>query len=265
MIGFIGSGNMSQAIIGGILKSELYDGSQIFCSAKSDKTKEKVKNKFNVNVCDNIEVVEKSKIIFLGVKPNTYETVLEEIKDHLDDKIIISIAPLKTIEFLRSHTNQDLKCVSSMPNTPAMVGAGMSAVSFSENLTDKERGAVLGIFTSFGKVEVIDESLMQSVVAVSGSAPAYVYLLLFFSSPTLSQLSYSSSNSCSLPQIPLLIFLLSLSPSLPSLYLSLYCYKTLYFFIISLLSLLVPLPLQFSTLSSFPFFIILSLLLGIFH
>ncbi len=178
MIGFIGSGNMSQAIIGGILKSELYTSNQIYCSSKSDKTKEKVANKFNVNVCTNIEVVENSKIIFLGVKPDTYQIVLEEIKDYLEDKIVISIAPLKTIEFLRSHTNSELKCVSSMPNTPALVCAGMSAVSFSENLSEKERGAVLSLFNSFGKVEVIEESLMQSVVAVSGSAPAYVFMFI---------------------------------------------------------------------------------------
>ncbi len=178
MIGFIGAGNMSHAIIGGILKSELYKSNDIYCSAKSEKSKLKVQHKFNVNICTNIEVVQNCKIIFLGVKPNVYETVLAEIKDYIEDKIIISIAPLKTIEFLRAHTDPDIKCVSSMPNTPSMVCAGMSAVSFSTNLTDKEKGAILSLFNSFGKVEVVEESLMQSVVAVSGSAPAYVYMFI---------------------------------------------------------------------------------------
>ncbi len=178
MIGFIGTGNMSQAIIGGILKSDLYTSSEIYCSAKSEKTKEKVREKFNVNICSNIEVVMHSKIIFLGVKPNVYKTILEEIKDYIEDKIIISIAPLKTIEFLRTYTFDDLKCVSSMPNTPALVGAGMSAVCFSDNLTTKEKGAVLSLFTSIGKVEIVDENIMESVVAVSGSAPAYVFMFI---------------------------------------------------------------------------------------
>ncbi len=178
MIGFIGSGNMAQAIIGGIIKSDLYSSSDIFCSAKSRKTQDKIKEKFNVTVCDNIEVVQHSKIIFLCVKPNVYATVIEEIKDYVEDKILVSIAPLKTIEYLRSHTHDEQKCVSSMPNTPALVGAGMSAISFSDNLSEKEKGAILGLFTSFGKVEVVDESLMQSVVAVSGSAPAYVYMFI---------------------------------------------------------------------------------------
>ncbi len=178
MIGFIGTGNMSQAIIGGILKSNLYSNKEIFCSAKSEKTKLLVKEKYNVNVCDNLDVVKNSKIIFLGVKPNIYQNILEEIKDFLDGKIIISIAPLKTIDFLRSHTQMDLKCVSSMPNTPALVGEGMSAISFSENLTEDEKALVLSIFGSFGKVEVVEETLMKSVVAVSGSAPAYVYMFI---------------------------------------------------------------------------------------
>ncbi len=178
MIGFIGSGNMSQAIISGIIKSDLYNSTDIYCSAKSEKTKEKVKKNFNVNVCSNIEVVQHSKIIFLGVKPNVYKTVLEEIRDYLDDHIVVSIAPLKTIDFLRSNTFDNLKCVSSMPNTPALVGAGMSAISFSDNLSTKEKGAILGLFTSFGKVEVVDENIMESVVAVSGSAPAYVYMFI---------------------------------------------------------------------------------------
>ncbi len=178
MIGFIGTGNMSQAIIGGILKSDLYTSNEIYCSAKSDKTKEKIKEKFSVNVCSNIEVVMHSKIIFLGVKPNIYKTILEEIKDYIDDKIIISIAPLKSIDFLRSNTFDDLKCVSSMPNTPALVGAGMSAICFSDNLTTKEKGAILSLFTSIGKVEVVDENIMESVVAVSGSAPAYVFMFI---------------------------------------------------------------------------------------
>ncbi len=178
MIGFIGTGNMSQAIISGILKSNLYFKEEIFCSAKSEKTVEKVKNLYEVNVCSNIEVVQNCKIIFLGVKPHVYASVLEEIKDYLSDKILISIAPLKTIEFLRSYTSENLKCVSSMPNTPALVCEGMSAISFSENLNKDEKEIILNLFKSFGEVEVVDESLMKAVVAVSGSAPAYVYMFI---------------------------------------------------------------------------------------
>ncbi len=178
MIGFIGTGNMSQAIIGGILKSTLYNNTEIFCSAKSLKTTEKVQKEFNVTTCSNIDVVKNSNIIFLGVKPYLYEPILAEIKDYIQDKIIISIAPLKTIDFLRAHTNPNLKCVSSMPNTPALVCEGMSAVSFSDNLDETEKSTILALFSSFGEVEVVDENLMKAVIAVSGSAPAYVYMFI---------------------------------------------------------------------------------------
>ncbi len=178
MIGFIGTGNMSQAIIGGILKSNLYSNTEIYCSAKSEKTKEKVQKDLNINVCSNIEVVKNSQIIFLGVKPYMYEPILNEIKEYIEDKIIISIAPLKTIDFLRTHTTKTLKCVSSMPNTPALVCEGMSAVSFSDNLDEQEKKMILDIFSAFGEVEVVDENLMKAVVAVSGSAPAYVYMFI---------------------------------------------------------------------------------------
>ncbi len=179
MIGFIGTGNMCQAIIGGIISSNLYKSSEIYGSAKSHSTINKVKNTYNINMCSNIDVVKNSKIIFLGVKPYMYEDVLNEIKDYLtNDKIVISIAPLKTIDFLRSNTYNTLKCVSSMPNTPALVCEGMSAISFSNNLLENEQNLVLKLFSSFGKVEVVDESLMTAVVAVSGSAPAYVYMFI---------------------------------------------------------------------------------------
>ncbi len=178
MIGFIGTGNMSKAIIGGILKSNLYSNTDIYCSAKSKKTKDKVEAEFKVNVCSNIDVVKNSNIIFLGIKPYLYEDILSEIKDYIDDKILISIAPLKTIDFLRTHTKKDLKCVSSMPNTPALVCQGMSAISFSDNLDETEKATILNLFSSFGEVEVVNENLMKAVVAVSGSAPAYVYMFI---------------------------------------------------------------------------------------
>ncbi len=178
MIGFIGSGNMAKAMIGGIIKSGLYSYDQINCSCKSSATKVYMKEQFGINTISNIDVAKNSNIIFLCVKPYMYKDILDEIKELIEDKIIISIAPLMTIDFLRNSVARDIKCVSSMPNTPALVCEGMSAVSFSDNLTDIDKEQVLALFNCFGKVEVVDESLMNAVVAVSGSAPAYVYMFI---------------------------------------------------------------------------------------
>ncbi len=125
MIGFIGTGNMASAIIGGLISSGKYDKTQIFGSAKSEETREKITGNFGIGIVSNVEVVKKCQIIFLCVKPKNYDEILEEVKEYVGDKIIISIAPLKTIEYLRSKTKNDLKCVSSMPNTPALVNAGI--------------------------------------------------------------------------------------------------------------------------------------------
>ncbi len=178
MIGFIGSGNMAKAMIGGILKSGLYTSEQIMCSCKSEATTTYMKETFSINTISNVEVAKNSEIIFLCVKPYMYKDVLEEIKEYIGDKIIVSIAPLMTIDFLRTAVGRDIKCVSSMPNTPALVCEGMSAVSFSSNLETVDKEKVLSLFNCFGKVEVVDESLMNAVVAVSGSAPAYVYMFI---------------------------------------------------------------------------------------
>ncbi len=179
MIGFIGTGNMSTAIISGLLNSEYIQPKQIYGSAKSENTIKKIKEIYNINICSNIEVAKNSKVIFLGVKPYLYSSVLEEIKNHIgDDTIVVSIAPLQTIQTIRNTIGSEKKVVSSMPNTPATVGEGMSAVSFSENINIEEKQLILEIFSTFGQVEEIDEKLMNTVVAVSGSAPAYVYMFI---------------------------------------------------------------------------------------
>lgn len=178
MIGFIGTGNMTKAIISGVISSGLYDNSKIFGSAKSKETIEYMTETYKINMVPNIDVVKNSKVIFLGVKPYQYETVLNEIKDYIEDKIIVSIAPLKYIDFLRKTVGRDIKCVSSVPNTPALVCSGMSAVSFSDNLLNDDKKLILDLFSSFGEVEVIDESLMNAVIGVSGSSPAYVYMFI---------------------------------------------------------------------------------------
>lgn len=178
MIGFIGTGNMARAIIGGLISSGEYKDSDIFGSSKTCETREFLEKEFGIKLLSNIEIAKKCDIIFLCVKPYYYDEVLEEIKDYIEGKILVSIAPLKTIDYLRSKTHNELKCVSSMPNTPALVGAGMSAICFSENILENEKEFVTNIFKSFGKVEEVAETLFPAVIAVSGSSPAYVYMFI---------------------------------------------------------------------------------------
>lgn len=179
-IGFIGCGNMAGAIIGGIIKNGIVKAEEVYGSDLFAPTREKVKTQYGIHASDNnMEVVENADVIVLAVKPQFYESVIKEIKDAVrPDQIIVTIAPGKTLAWLGETFEKDVKIVRTMPNTPAMVGAGMTAACVNAFVTAEEQELVCKILSAFGEVEVISEKLMDTVVAVSGSSPAYVFMFI---------------------------------------------------------------------------------------
>lgn len=179
-IGFIGCGNMATAMIQGITGSGEIDREQVMASAKTEKTRKAIAEKLQIQAAaDNREVVQFADIIFLAVKPQYLEEVLKEIKDEVkQDQIYVSIAPGKTLEWLAERLGEKTKIIRTMPNTPAMVGAGMTALCYNDLVTVEEVACVCRLFDTFGKTEVVPEHLMDVVVGVSGSSPAYVFLFL---------------------------------------------------------------------------------------
>ena len=179
-IGFIGSGNMAKAMIGGIVKSKLVDPSNVIASDLNELALENVKNEYGINVTTNSkEVVKFSDIVIVAVKPNVYDIVLEGIKELIDnEKIIVTIAAGKTIESIENVIGDDKKVIRTMPNTPALVNEGMSALCKNKNITDEELNTVKEIFNSFGKAEIVNEYLIDAVIGASGSAPAYVFMFI---------------------------------------------------------------------------------------
>lgn len=179
-IGFIGSGNMAKAMIGGIVKSKLVDQSNVIASDLNELALENVKNEYGINVTTNSkEVVKFSDIVIVAVKPNVYDIVLEGVKELVDDKkIIVTIAAGKTIESIENVIGNDKKVIRTMPNTPALVNEGMSALCKNNNITDEELNIVKEIFNSFGKAEIVSEYLIDAVIGASGSAPAYVFMFI---------------------------------------------------------------------------------------
>lgn len=177
-IGFIGAGNMAGAIIGGIIKSNLVESQNVIASAKTMTNLNKLKDEYNINVTlDAREVVKNSDIVFMAVKPNIFDGVLESVKDLIgDEKIVVSIAAGKSISSMENIIGDDKKIIRTMPNTPALVNEGMSALCPNKNIEDAELKIVKGIFDSFGKSEVVGEYLIDSVIGVSGSSPAYVFM-----------------------------------------------------------------------------------------
>lgn len=179
-LGFIGTGNMASAIMGGVIKNEIFAANEIIGADVFATGREKVKEQFGINVtADNKEVIEKSEVIILSVKPQFYASVINEIKDDIkEDQIVITIAPGKTLEWLAEQFGKDVKIVRTMPNTPAMVGEGMTAACPNEHITEEDLAYVKKILESFSRVEVVPEKLMDTVTAVSGSSPAYVYMFI---------------------------------------------------------------------------------------
>lgn len=179
-IGFIGCGNMGEAMLAGILKAGLAAPSAIMISRTKEMPLKELKNKYCVNISlNNAEVASFSDIIILAVKPNKYLDIIKEIKAAVKkDALIISIAAGVTIETIEKAFERDVKVIRSMPNTPALVGEGMSALTPSSLVDENELKEALAIFESFGKAEIIEEKLMDMIPSVSGSSPAYVFMFI---------------------------------------------------------------------------------------
>lgn len=176
-IGFIGAGNMGFAIMRGISGSSLSSSVQLFAF---DPNIEQVKRleRYGVIPCaSEQEIMEKCKYVFLAVKPQIIEGVLETVAPCTKaDTVFVSIAAGITDEFIVSKTIPDAKVVLVMPNTPLLLGEGASALSHNDKVTDDEFELVLNIFKICGKAAVISKDKMKEIIAVNGSSPAFIYL-----------------------------------------------------------------------------------------
>ena len=179
-LGFIGCGNMANAMMSGIIRNGIFRPEEILASNPTDTALERAKSALGVRTTrDNTEVVRESETVVLSVKPQLYEEVIRGIAKFAGtDKLFITIAPGKTLSWLGKAFGGPVHIVRTMPNTPAMVGMGITAVSPNAEVTPEERERALKILSGFGRAEVIPERLMDAVVAVSGSSPAYVFLMI---------------------------------------------------------------------------------------
>ncbi len=179
-IGFIGCGNMASAMIGGMINSGVMQASAVFASDKSTEKLQEMHTKYGITVNeDNAVVAQNADIIFLAVKPHIYLAVMKELTAlNLKNKLYISIAAGKTIDFLESGLGSDTKIIRTMPNTPALVGTGITAVCPNKNVLPQELEQVMPLFEAFGEAEIIHESLFDAVIAAASSSPAYVFMFI---------------------------------------------------------------------------------------
>lgn len=174
--GFIGAGNMATAIIDGILRSGALPAENITVfDVIPEKLEIMSKKGVTATACAK-EVVTNSDIIVLAVKPQNYAEVLASIKDAVNEKkVIVTIAAGISTDYIAGALGCECPMVRVMPNTPLLLGVGASAVS-RRNISDEDFKYVYDMFANGGVVEILDESQMNSVIAVNGSSPAYIYL-----------------------------------------------------------------------------------------
>ncbi|MDR0948226.1 MAG: pyrroline-5-carboxylate reductase [Lachnospiraceae bacterium] len=180
-IGFIGLGNMATAMIEGITKDGSIKGEMLYGADVYPDAVMRAKERYHINgYTDSAQVAAEADILFLVIKPVQFAKAIDQIKDSVrPGTIVVSIGAGITLSFLKERFGRtDIKLIRCMPNTPAFVLEGMTGVSPDENVTMAEKEMVLDIFGRFGKAQEVPERLMDSVVAVSGSAPAYIFLLI---------------------------------------------------------------------------------------
>ena len=179
-VGFIGSGNMGSAMMRGILASGKCTEDEIMASDAMAGALTAIEKELGIlTSMDNKIVASFADVVFLAVKPQYYQEVIEEIRDVVTlDKIVVTIAPGKTLEWLGKTFVKPVKIIRTMPNTPAMVREGMMGMCSNEHVSKEDIALARDICSGFSNTEIVDERLMDVVTAVSGSAPAYVFIFI---------------------------------------------------------------------------------------
>lgn len=178
-LGFIGAGNMAGAIIKGALEKKVVSEKSITVYDIDSGKRAALVSSLHINTADGMDALcEKSDIILLAVKPNVMSAVLCELKGLMNGQSIVSIAAGWSADMIRDIVGKDIPVLRLMPNTPLMVGEGMSVFETPCDLPDHQKAFVEAIFASLGKVEYAPAKLMDAVTAVSGSGPAYVFMFI---------------------------------------------------------------------------------------
>lgn len=179
--GFIGAGNMGTAIIKGYLLVHPGEGKNFFTFDRDESRLKRLSEELGIVPCGSLEaLMQNSDTIVLAVKPNNFDEIIPGISPfYRESQVIVSIAAGISMGYIEKSMGRDgVKVVRVMPNTPAMVNEGMSALCRNRFIGDAEFEPVLSLFRSVGKAEVVEENLIDTVGSVSGSSPAYTYMYI---------------------------------------------------------------------------------------
>jgi pyrroline-5-carboxylate reductase len=179
-IGFLGTGNMGGAIIGGYAKQAKENGQTLLAFDLNEEKLTALSKKTGLIPCSSQEeLVRAADVVVLGLKPNIFETVLPAIAPFFKaGKVIVTMAAGISIAYIESFLGAQTPIIRIMPNTPAMVNQGMTAVSRNSNVDEVTFQKIFQMFTAVGRAEEVPEELIHCVIGVSGSSPAYTYMYI---------------------------------------------------------------------------------------
>jgi pyrroline-5-carboxylate reductase len=179
-IGFLGAGNMAEALIRGLLAGAKIDAGSVTASGPRRERMDELAGRYGIRATtDNVELAGSARILVLAVKPQILERVLLEVSQHLQPGVlVISIAAGVSTEAIESRLRPGTRVVRAMPNTPALVQAGATAIAAGSHATEEDLALARVVFDAVGITVELDESQLDAVTGLSGSGPAYIFLIL---------------------------------------------------------------------------------------
>lgn len=179
-IAFLGAGNMAEALVKGLLRAGVASPQEILCTDRRAERGPELIQRYGVRFGqNNAAAAREAAIVLLSVKPQAMNKLLGEIAPALDaSKLVISIAAGVPIAAIERKVGHGVRIVRTMPNTPALVGAGATALAAGEHATEADLAQARALFDAVGKTVVVDEPLLDAVTGLSGSGPAYVFLVI---------------------------------------------------------------------------------------
>ena len=179
-IGFIGAGNMGGAIIRGLLSGGTRSASDLIVSDPMEKVLSELSAAFpGIRTSDDNLEAASASILILAVKPQVYERVIKGIRDGISPKtVVVTIAAGLTLEKVSGWLGGNNRVIRTMPNTPALVSEGMTALCPGPEIKDEELQAVQDLFDAVGRTVILPEHLMDAYTSLAGSSPAWVFMFL---------------------------------------------------------------------------------------
>lgn len=178
-IGFIGTGKMGEALIKGILHAGLVPPGNIYASDMDVAKLQMLEKELKINICkDNCDAVANSDVLIIAVKPQIVPAVLNELKSSIKNQLIISIAAGVTIETFEKNLLPGTKVLRVMPNIAATVKEAASAISPGSAVSTEDTAMAARIFNAIGRTVILQENLMDAVTGLSGSGPAYIFMII---------------------------------------------------------------------------------------